>query len=263
MVLADRTFKLTSEQTKAFRESKGRVQLRVGCMLLGDTTQYRFHWPLHASLRINKIPYRVYGRGSSSKLGVNGRDDTFSVGKYSKEGTNTVMLQAVDSRPFVLLVAKVRERSDEEVRALMAPRESLEAAHGRMVRAVNGGHGAGDDSDDDIVTLSTVISLKCPLTGMRVKVRRLRLPPWGPKQPLSGTLRNSPSFPPRVTRTKARERRGEGKWGEGRGRTWRGGGGGGEGRSGGQRGGKRRSGGYRGGEGFGEGRVSCAQRLLC
>lgn len=118
-----------------------------------------------------KIPYRVYGRGGGTKLGANGRDDTFSVGKYSKEGNNNVVLTGIDSRPYILMVAIVRKRTEAEVRELMAKPETLEEARDRICRAISGG---GDDSDDEIVTLSTVISLKCPLTGMRVKVSAAR-----------------------------------------------------------------------------------------
>jgi len=173
VVGAEQSFRLSQELHRSIKETSGlnmkSLQLQVLCMQLGDPTPYRFHWPLYAELRINKMPYRVYRRGNATKLGANSRDDSFSVGKHCKEGANTIQLTAVDPRPFVLVTALVRPRSLAEVRGMMAPRESLLEAQQRMRQAINGSVCAGDDSDDDIEVLSTVISLKCPLTGMRVK----------------------------------------------------------------------------------------------
>eukprot|EP00951_Prasinocladus_malaysianus_P026383 scaffold234125_cov50-Prasinocladus_malaysianus.AAC.2 len=169
----EKAFKLTSEQFRSMRggSEHSRSHLLVSCMLLGDPTPYRIHWPLHSQLRINRIPYRVYGRNPSTKLGANGRDDSFSVGRHCGEGRNTVILQGVDSRPFLLILSLVRKRTLSEVMQLMAPKETIEEAHARICKAVGNftDDANGNESDDEIETLSTVISLKCPLTGMRVK----------------------------------------------------------------------------------------------
>lgn len=111
----------------------------------------------------------MYSRSTSTKLGANGRDNLFSVGRYCYEGSNRVVLTGVDSRPFALIIYTASTRSVDDVKALMKPMETLEKAHARVKHLLRGGDGA--DSDDEIECLSTVISLKCPLTGMRVKVR--------------------------------------------------------------------------------------------
>eukprot|EP00193_Tetraselmis_chui_P000747 CAMPEP_0177758088 /NCGR_PEP_ID=MMETSP0491_2-20121128/4001_1 /TAXON_ID=63592 /ORGANISM="Tetraselmis chuii, Strain PLY429" /LENGTH=724 /DNA_ID=CAMNT_0019273805 /DNA_START=584 /DNA_END=2758 /DNA_ORIENTATION=+ len=164
MMGVDQMFRLDAAEKKAI--DSGELSLYVCCMMLDDTTNYRFHWPLYSDLRVNNVPYRVYPRSSSTKLGVNGRDNLFSVGRYCYAGSNRVVLTGVDPRPFVLMVVLARSRSLEEVKGLMQPKELIEDAFKRTWRLLNGKNG---DADDDIVTLSTVISLKCPLTGARIK----------------------------------------------------------------------------------------------
>ena len=53
----EKTFRLSAEDHRMVKDSVGKTrrQLQVCCMLMGDTTPYRFHWPLHAELRINKV----------------------------------------------------------------------------------------------------------------------------------------------------------------------------------------------------------------
>eukprot|EP00873_Tetraselmis_striata_P015353 jgi/Tetstr1/435617/TSEL_024519.t1 len=168
VVGVDRTFKLDAAEKRAIQAES--LHLYVCCMLLDDTTGFRFHWPLYAELRVNNVPYRVYSRSSSTKLGANGRDNLFSVGRYCYEGSNRVVLTGVDPRPFALLIFTARTRSMEDVKGLMLRKESLAEAHARVTKLIRHGDGGGGDSDDDeIECLSTVISLKCPLTGMRVK----------------------------------------------------------------------------------------------
>eukprot|EP00191_Tetraselmis_sp_GSL018_P003780 CAMPEP_0177597016 /NCGR_PEP_ID=MMETSP0419_2-20121207/11466_1 /TAXON_ID=582737 /ORGANISM="Tetraselmis sp., Strain GSL018" /LENGTH=857 /DNA_ID=CAMNT_0019089117 /DNA_START=251 /DNA_END=2821 /DNA_ORIENTATION=- len=166
MIEADKKFFLKDEDVKALKHDR-KLELHVCSMMLGDETPFRFHWPLNTQLRINQIPYRVYNRGPSTKLGANGRDTTFSVGLYCVVGRNTVLLNAADKRQFVLMLALVRRRTLKDVQSMMAPTESLGDAVARVRQAVCGT--GGDDDDDDIVTLSTVLSLKCPLTGLRVQ----------------------------------------------------------------------------------------------
>jgi hypothetical protein len=49
-------------------------------MLLDDPVQCRWHWPTCTELRVNSIPYRVYARSSSTKLGINQRDEAANIG---------------------------------------------------------------------------------------------------------------------------------------------------------------------------------------
>lgn len=83
-----------------------------------------------------------------------------------REGTNTICIECVDSCLFAVSVQLVRHISVNQVKLSMRREETLDAAKIRVVRQVQP---VGCSADEDIVeTVSAVVSLKCPLSGMRI-----------------------------------------------------------------------------------------------
>ena len=61
-----------------------------------------------------------------------------------------------------------RRRTTEEVKRMMAPAESVEAAIDRVSHQGGGGAKHDEHDDDDFVIDNTVVSLMDPLGGMRI-----------------------------------------------------------------------------------------------
>ncbi|GMH32755.1 hypothetical protein BSKO_00589 [Bryopsis sp. KO-2023] len=140
------------------------LRLQVGCLLLSDDIPHRFHWPKHCSLRVNNTQYRVYGRSQNNKLGNNQRDEPAIIDSLvRRDGKNTLHIECADNRLFAVTVQIVEKRSHEDVKQKMKQKESLNAATLRVIRQVKGGGWC-----DGIETTSAVISLKCPLSMMRI-----------------------------------------------------------------------------------------------
>ncbi|KAK9817204.1 hypothetical protein WJX72_011055 [[Myrmecia] bisecta] len=167
----ERGFNLSAAQYNQVRGAPGHYQIQVACMLMDDVVPNRYHWPCNADLRINNMQYRPYGRHANTKLGPNGRDEPASIAVMCYAGRNRITLTCLDSRPFYMVVRIVRKLSMEEVKAMMHAPETMEQAVARVKSQVRGGKAAadGNDSDDDLITLSTIVSLKCPLSGSRIE----------------------------------------------------------------------------------------------
>lgn len=89
------------------------VRLQVGCVQLGDSNPYRVHWPMGATLHVNRTQLRAYGRQSHVRLGPNQRDEPIDVSSFAAAGRNHVQLVANDDRIncWVALVRWARPRS--------------------------------------------------------------------------------------------------------------------------------------------------------
>jgi E3 SUMO-protein ligase PIAS1 len=131
----------------------------------------REHWPLHADLKINGRAYRVAGRSSASKLGANQRDEPASVGVLAAVGRNRVVLTCQDSRPFVIAVQLARVQGAADVRRLMRPALPLAAAVARVAKSIapDDGDGGEEGGDSDVEVTHAAVSLRCPLTGGRIR----------------------------------------------------------------------------------------------
>lgn len=84
-----------------------------------------------------------------------------------REGTNTIYIECVDTRAFAVSVQLVKHCSMSQVKSSIKKEESLQTAAMRIIRQVQP-VGLGME-DDGVETVSAVISLKCPLSGMRIK----------------------------------------------------------------------------------------------
>ncbi|CAL8467896.1 g7434 [Coccomyxa elongata] len=168
--VADRHFTVGHAQLDPVRRQSKNFQLQVACIMLNDSVPMRIHWPRHADLRLNNMLYRPYARNSNTKLGANARDEPASIGVMCSQGRNRLWLSVMESRSFCVVVQLAQRRSMDEVRLLMAPPETVQAALQRVMRQTGGGKKEeGDESDDEVEIGRTVVSLRCPMSGGRMR----------------------------------------------------------------------------------------------
>lgn len=159
----DRSFQLHPHHVDMIRKRPNEFRLWAVCLLCNDSVPFRVHWPLACDLRINQSQYRVYGRSAHTKLGANQRDEPSNLGNLCVPNKNRITVVCADSRPFVVLLQIVKWRGMGGVMKLMAPSLSLSEAVKRVQHQVAGAE------DEEIETVNTVLSLKCPLTGSRIR----------------------------------------------------------------------------------------------
>ncbi|KAL1545189.1 SUMO ligase siz1 [Salvia divinorum] len=171
----ERTFKLLRSDRDLL--SKQEYDIQAWCMLLNDKVTFRMQWPLYADLQINGVPVRAINRPGSQLLGANGRDDGPVITPWARDGINKIFVSGCDARIFCVGVRIVKKRTLQQV-LNMIPREAegecFEDALARVRRCVGGGTAIenADDSDSDIevVADSIPVNLRCPMSGLRMKV---------------------------------------------------------------------------------------------
>ncbi|KAH9548194.1 hypothetical protein CY35_11G076200 [Sphagnum magellanicum] len=154
--------------------------LQVWCVLLTDKVPFRMHWPAYCGLHINSVSVLVTNRPGTQLLSANGRDEGPRITAYIREGINQLSLSAHDARDFCVGVRIFRRNSVKQVMDLIpavTKGEDFEDALLRLRRCINGGGGGGSGVDDDdndsdleIITDSITVSLRCPMSGSRIKV---------------------------------------------------------------------------------------------
>lgn len=144
------------------------MQLQACATQLGDEYPFRVHWPCQQDLRVNGTPYRCASRPPSQKLGRNMRDAPANLSiphptPLVTQGLNRLVCWTYDARPFALFVQLVHRRSEAQVRAMIPPplgsKEEQMRAAVKRVRSCGDGEG-GDTDSDDVVALSSIVSLK-------------------------------------------------------------------------------------------------------
>ncbi|XP_021683814.2 E3 SUMO-protein ligase SIZ1 isoform X1 [Hevea brasiliensis] len=169
----EKTFNLTRADKDLLTKQEYDVQ--AWCMLLNDKVPFRMQWPQYADLQVNGVPVRAINRPGSQLLGANGRDDGPIVTPCTKDGINKISLTGCDARIFCLGVRIVKRRTVQQILNLI-PKESdgehFEDALARVCRCVGGGAADNADSDSDleVVADSFTVSLRCPMSGSRMKV---------------------------------------------------------------------------------------------
>ncbi|XP_058182735.1 E3 SUMO-protein ligase SIZ1-like isoform X2 [Rhododendron vialii] len=170
----EKTFQLSRVDKELLAKQEYDVQ--AWCMLLNDKVSFRMQWPQFADLQVNGIPVRAINRPGSQMLGANGRDDGPVITPCTSEGINKISLTGCDSRVFCLGVRLVKRRTVQQILNLI-PKESdgevFEDALARVRRCVGGGtptENADSDSDLEIVADSIPVKLRCPMSGLRMKV---------------------------------------------------------------------------------------------
>lgn len=161
----------------------GQHDLQMWSMLLNDKVLLRIHWPLFTEVRVNGTPVRAYHRPGQQALGANGRDEGVKINEFVKlDGSNGFTVTAYDGRPFVFGVRLVRKKTLQEVLNLIPSveeGESLTASLARINRCISGGNvkkdeegsGSGSDSDSELelVQDDVIVSLRCPMSGARMR----------------------------------------------------------------------------------------------
>ncbi|XP_057454400.1 E3 SUMO-protein ligase SIZ1-like isoform X2 [Lotus japonicus] len=170
----ERTFLITRANKDLV--SKSEFEVQAWCMLLNDKVPFRMQWPQYSDLQVNGVPVRAINRPGSQLLGANGRDDGPIITPYTKDGINKISLTGCDSRIFCLGVRIIKKRSLQQVLNII-PKESdgerFEDALARVCGRAGGGNATDDgDSDSDLEVVSDTfsINLRCPMSGLRMKI---------------------------------------------------------------------------------------------
>jgi len=155
----------------------GRVQVRATCFKLNDELVNRVNWPTGAELMVNGYSMQCYSRYSDQPLGPNGRDSSIDISQYCVLGDNHVTLTSRGRSvqmpyPFVLVVRMAQAvdlgTMERTVLARWKETSSSDGGVARMKKILGVG-GDGADEDDDLVATSTIVPLRCPLSGMRIE----------------------------------------------------------------------------------------------
>ncbi|KAL1558124.1 SUMO ligase siz1 [Salvia divinorum] len=170
----EKTFQLTRADKDLLLKQE--FDLQAWCMLLNDQVTYRMQWPRYADLQVNGVPVRAINRPGSQLLGANGRDDGPLITTCTRDGINKISLTGCDARIFCVGVRIVKRRTLHQILNLI-PKvdegECFEDALVRVCKCVGGGaatENADSDSDIEVVSDFVPVNLRCPMSGMRMKI---------------------------------------------------------------------------------------------
>ncbi|KAB2050372.1 hypothetical protein ES319_A13G241500v1 [Gossypium barbadense] len=179
MQSVEKTFQITRADKELL--SKQEYDVQAWCLLLNDKVPFRMQWPQYADLQVNGtsikgVPVRAINRPGSQLLGANGRDDGPIISPCIKDGINKITLTGCDARVFCFGVRIVKRRTVQQILNTI-PKENdgerLEDALCRVRRCVGGGTATDNgDSDSDLEVVADFfgVSLRCPMSGSRMKV---------------------------------------------------------------------------------------------
>lgn len=163
---AERAIYLNDQQLAGPKSSPETDRIQIVCLLLEDSVPCRYHWPRNVTLRVNAMQYRPYGRSTTTKMGINQRDEAATVASLFLTGRNTIEIHAAEAGTWLLFLQRAKRRTLQQVKNLMAPKEEPSVAINRVKHALHG----GDVGDDAIAVSSQVVSLKDPMSGQRMTV---------------------------------------------------------------------------------------------
>ncbi|XP_058204682.1 E3 SUMO-protein ligase SIZ1-like isoform X3 [Rhododendron vialii] len=169
----ERTFQLTRADMALLDNEEYEVQ--AWCILLNDKVPFRMQWPLFADLKVNGIPVRTVKRPGSQLLGANGRDDGPMITVYLRGKINQISLSGCDARSFCLGVRLVNQRTIQQILSVILEErngEPFEDALARVRCCIGGGMATENgDSDSDLEVIADIftVSLRCPMSGSRIK----------------------------------------------------------------------------------------------
>ncbi|KAI3461455.1 hypothetical protein Pfo_018118 [Paulownia fortunei] len=170
----EKTFQLTRADKDLL--SKQEYDVQAWCMLLNDKVTFRMQWPQYADLQVNGVPVRAINRPGSQLLGANGRDDGPIITPCTRDGINKISLTGCDARIFCVGVRIVKRRTLHQILNMIpkeAEGEHFEDALARVRKCVGGGaatENADSDSDIEVVADFVPVNLRCPMSGLRMKV---------------------------------------------------------------------------------------------
>ncbi|KAH7855588.1 hypothetical protein Vadar_026544 [Vaccinium darrowii] len=168
-----RTFQLTRAEMALLENNEYDVQ--AWCILLNDEVPFRMQWPLFADLKVNGIPVRTVKRPGSQQLGANGRDDGPMIAVYLSGNIDQISLSGCDPRSFCLGVRLVKRRTIQQILSMILEEkngEPFEDALARVRCCIRGGmvtENGDSDSDLEVIADIFTVSLRCPMSGCRIK----------------------------------------------------------------------------------------------
>ncbi|CAA6654791.1 unnamed protein product [Spirodela intermedia] len=155
---------------------KNEYDLQVWCILLNDKVPFRMQWPQFPDLVVNGIPVRATNRPGGQLLGANGRDDGPVITTCSREGINKISFTRCDARTFCFGLRIAKRRTLQQVLSLI-PKETdgerFADSLARVCRCIGGGattDNADSDSDLEVVAELVTVSLRCPMSGSRMRI---------------------------------------------------------------------------------------------
>jgi len=157
---AELTVYLSEEQLSKGKNLPDSERVIASCLLLEDTVPCRLHWPRNVTMKVNRYPYRVYGRSTTLKMGINQRDEAANITTLCLAGRNTLDIQAVESGTWVVQLHRVEARTANQVKEMMLPVESVAEAVTRVKKLMHG---------DELSIASQVVSLIDPWSGQKMK----------------------------------------------------------------------------------------------
>lgn len=78
-------------------------------------------------------------------------------------GNNSLQMSCGETGHYIVGVQMMKRRAQKDVYRAMKPKETLDEAVQRVCNIIK-----GPDADDELMALSTTLSLRCPLTGGRI-----------------------------------------------------------------------------------------------
>ena len=169
-MVVSRVFELTRAQKTLLLSHPDKYQINVYCVQLQDEVPFRFLWPGHTQIHVNGTLHTNIKLGNYSKPGKRERDKPVNIAPLCKQGSNTVHVQGGEGSKaaYVVLVALAQKVPFERVRALAQRPQGGVADSLKRVEAIMK---IGTDPDDeDVVSTSTIVPLKCPLSAMAIQV---------------------------------------------------------------------------------------------
>jgi hypothetical protein len=153
------TVYLSEQQLSKGKNLPDSERIIASCLLLEDPVACRVHWPRNVTMRVNRYPYRAYGRSATSKMGINQRDEVANIASLCLAGRNTLDIQAVENGSWLILLHRVEARTVNQVKEMMLPMESSSDAIARVKKLMH---------DDDLSIASQIVSLIDPWSGQRM-----------------------------------------------------------------------------------------------
>ncbi len=168
-------------------DAKNEYQLWVYSVRGDDDIPARFLWPAGTFLLVNNTRCQATHRSGTYApknktrdapviigmplvvVGMDGHGPVHhcithtATGNLVFAGPNSVAMTCAEDGSFIVGVQLMKRRAVEDVQRAMKTKENLEDAVQRVVNIIR-----GPDADDELVALSTTVSLRCPLTGVRI-----------------------------------------------------------------------------------------------
>ncbi|EQC34546.1 hypothetical protein SDRG_07873 [Saprolegnia diclina VS20] len=163
------TYDLTPMELEALRHNQGTaagaIELQLRSFALSHTLGEGHEWPTMAQISVNGYPVQVVQRANPGHANVSKvlRELPLNLLPHSRPGRNVVDIRGADQYGlmFGMLVQRVvRESLDSLVETVLQNSTKITYADAKQ----NVIQSFGNDDDDDIVAMCTMLSVRCPLS---------------------------------------------------------------------------------------------------